>query len=120
MTFDLITHMQAVADKFPEDGPVTAHIDPAVALANRPCVLVGPPAIDPTEGAWGSPEARYPVYALSRYPAGTLDAVTELGALLERIEDVLAYERATPVRYQLTAAGDPVAAYLCIHTEIEE
>lgn len=114
MTFDLIAHMEAVADKFD-----TAYIDPAEALADRPSILVGPPVIDPTEGTWSAPQARYPIYALSSYPAGTIDAVTELGDLLKIVDDVLAYERATPIRYQLTAAGDPVAAYLCIHTEIE-
>lgn len=118
MTFDLITHMQAVADQF--DGEVGATIDPAVALANRPAILVGPPAVDPTEGTWTAPQARYPIYALSSSPAGTLDAVTELNALLKVIEATLAYERATPITYRLTAAGDPVAAYLCTHTEIEE
>lgn len=118
MTFDLIEHMQAVADRF--TGNVKAYIDPAEALGDRPCVLVGPPALDPTEGAWGSPEAVYPVYALSSFPAGTLDAVAELNDLVQAVETALEYERAVPVRYQLTAAGDPVAAYLCTHTEIEE
>jgi hypothetical protein len=35
-------------------------------------------------------------------------------------EETLQYERATPIRYQLTATGDPVAAYLCTHTEIQD
>jgi hypothetical protein len=118
MTFDLIAHMQAVADHF--DGDVTAYVDPAAALANRPCVLVGPPAVDPTEGTVTAAQAIYPVYALSSYPAGTLEAVTELNDLVQAIDDALHYERAVPVRYTLTAAGDPVAAYLCTHTEIEE
>lgn len=118
MTFDLIEHMQAVADRF--TGDVTAYVDPAEALADRPCVLVGPPVLDPTEGTWSAPQARYPIYALSSCPAGTLDAVAELNVLVQAIETALEYERATPIRYQLTAAGDPVAAYLCIHTEIEE
>lgn len=119
MTFDLVAHMEAVADRF-DDSDVSAYVNPAKALGNRPCILVGPPVIDPTEGTFTAPQATYPVYALSEHPHGTLDAVRQLSELLEVIEDVLQYERAVPVRYTLTAKGDPVAAYLCTHTEIEE
>jgi hypothetical protein len=117
MTFDLVAGMEAVAARFPAGK---AHTDPAKAFKNLPCVLVGPPVVDPTEGAWGAPEAVYPIYALSSKNAGTLDAVKQLNTLVQLIEETLQYERATPIRYQLTATGDPVAAYLCTHTEIQD
>lgn len=114
---DLVAGMTAVAAQF-ADQPRKAYVDPEAALANRPCILVGPPAIEPR--TFTAEQATYPIYALSSHPAGTLAAVTELAELVQIIDDVLHYERATPVRYSLTGKGDPVPAYLCTHTEIEE
>jgi hypothetical protein len=115
----LLARMQAVAAEF-DAVPTRCFVDPAKALANRPCLLVTPPVISYGQTMSQAMEWTWGVMALSSHPAGTLDAVKELSALVDVADEVLEIETARPVRYTLTAKGDPVAAYLCTHTEIEE
>ncbi len=86
---------------------VVATLDPAVAAANRPCVLVAPPTVD-----YAQQLDTWEVVALSSHAAGTLAAVDELDQLLDAIEPVLYVERAEPRAYVLTPASGPVPAYI--------
>lgn len=85
---------------------VRATHDPAVADANRPCVLVGPPRIDYTEltNSWV-------LYALASQPYGSLAALAELDALVQAVAAQLPVERAEPVTYALRPGANPVPAY---------
>lgn len=117
---DLVARAEALAALL-KGGGVLAFADPEKAYNNRPCLLVAPPVLDWTEGTLdGTPQVQWPILALSGREVGTLDAVQELGVLIARADAVLDVEKASPSRYQLNSKTDPVPAYLCIHTEIEE
>jgi len=101
--------LRAAADALVDqlvDAGIVATADPSVAAANRPCVLVTPPAIDYTQRT-----DTWRLAALSSHPAGTLAAVDELDQLLDQVEPVLYVEAADPASYALTA-GTVVPAYL--------
>lgn len=116
---DIVARAHALAEYFAETE-VEAFHDPAVAVNNRPCLLIAPPVIDWTEGTiTGAAQVQWPVYALSSHPAGTLDAVAELSDLVEVANEVLEIETARPVRYQVNDKTPLIAAYLCTHTEIQ-
>ena len=96
--------MRALADQLDGDG-ITATADPSVAASNRPCLLVTPPTVDYSQltNTWH-------VMALSRHPAGTLDAVDELEPLVERARERLHVEHLKPVQYPLTPETGTVPA----------
>lgn len=103
----------------PEGAGVRAYHDPAVAMSNRPCLLVTPPVLDYGSGvADGTPGNEWRVVALSSKPIGSLAAVVELDPLVEHARDVLDVERVEPGRYQLDPKNPPVPAYICTHFEI--
>lgn len=117
---DLVAAAEQIAEQLDGQNGVRAYVDPSKAWGNRPCLLVAPPTIDWTEGAMGGAAGvEWRVLALSRYAAGELDAVAELSVLVNAANEVLELERATPARYSPNAKNEPVAAYVCIHSEIQ-
>lgn len=112
----LLEAAQAIAQAV-NDGPgeSVAYTDPAEALANRPCLLIGPPLLEGgTLG--GAFDVTWPLIALSSYDAGQLAALAEIQVLIKDTDDVLSVERARPIQYQLTAERNRVAAYELTHT----
>lgn len=117
---NIIERASEIAEALREHPDTQATHDPAWAVNNRPCLLVGVPTIDHTEGSWTAAEITWRIVALSSHNAFTLDAVKEIQPLLEAARAVLQVERETPARYSLGPDGkQPIAAYLCTHTEIQ-
>jgi hypothetical protein len=118
MTFDDVARAAELAALLTA-AEVKAYHDPADAVNNRPCLLIGVPTIDHTEGSWESPQVTWPIFALSSYEAFTLDARKEMQPLRAAARGVLDVERETPARYTLAPDGkQPIAAYQLTHTEI--
>lgn len=91
---------------------VRATTDPAWALGNRPCFLVGPPVLDFTT-LQGAAEVEWRLIALSSFDAGNIAALAELQVLLAAAETAVGLTRARPIQYTLTRDGTRIAAYEC-------
>lgn len=100
---------QGIADLITDDD-VTAYVDPRKALANRPCVLVGPPTLDYAGGTMTGPSVQWQLFALSSHQAGSVEALDELDPLVTRVNEAVGAMRAAPAQYSV---GDSrIAAYL--------
>lgn len=82
---------------------IRAYIDPATAVNNRPCVLIGPPSSDYTGLSAISGRTRlYRLRCLSSAAAGDSRAWEELDALETSVVDVLNVETSEPMSYRIS------------------
>jgi hypothetical protein len=89
-------------------GVVKAFHDPQKALNNRPCILVGLPTVDWTEGTLdGAPRETWRLVALASRDTAALGSLLELQKLVEAAADVLPIETATPTTYPLGSSRVP-------------
>lgn len=90
---------------------IIATADPGEAENNRPCVLVAPPVLDYAAGTMAGPAKSWRLICLASSATGTLQAWSELDALLAQLEPVVNIETAEPIGYQLNTTTGPVPAY---------
>jgi hypothetical protein len=120
----LMAAAEARAQAITNAGDAVAYTDERKALANRPCLLFGPPTLDYSGTAGGTlcgPAVSWQLFALSTMNAPAFEAMTELQDLIEAADDVLGIVRAEPIAYPTRdakgAAGRPLAAYRLTTTD---
>jgi hypothetical protein len=106
MAGSIVAAAKALADQLKAAGVRATH-DPAVAAANRPCVLVPPPAID-----YRARTNTWRLVALAGKSHGDLAALDQLDDLVQLVVDLVDVETADPGSYVLTGGTDPVPAYI--------
>lgn len=94
------------------DPDTLATCDPR--SATPPCVLVVPPIVE--FAGYGSPVARWSLYAIAPNPANA-DSWKELERLLSIVADVVPIERAAFVSYLLSPDNPVLPAYQMTFTQ---
>lgn len=96
-----------------------AYADGRKALANRPCLLFGPPTLNYAGTGGGTlcgPAVGLQVFALSTYRAPAIEALDELEQLIEDANEVLDILTAEPIQYP-AGDGSLIAAYRLTTTD---
>lgn len=99
------------------NGDVKAYGDPRGALANRPCLLVGHPVVDWSEGTLEAPLATWFVFALSSYQGDEFEALDQLTELIGVVDAAGVLDKAEPVQFRVRD-GSLIAAYRLTVTEV--
>lgn len=101
-------------------GALRAYTEPAMAVANRPCLLVLPPAEDAGAGAAGGAHGFDWQFALlSSHPAGTYEAVAELAPLVELVRPLIDFDTRRYAPMSLPTSTGPVLVPACLFTYFE-
>lgn len=104
----VVAAAKQLADQLDQVDGIRATHDPAKAAANRPCVLVPPPAMDYRAGT-----NTWRLVLLAGKAHGDLAALVQLDELLQLVvEQLPTVETADPGSYVLTGGTDPVPAYI--------
>lgn len=88
---------------------VPAYTDARKALGNRPCLLIGHPTVDKSEGTMRAPMADWPVFALSSYQAEDVQALGQLEDLIAAVDAAVGLDKAEPIQFRVK--DSTVAAY---------